>query len=103
MNMAMTPEQKARFNQIIDSFAPEAREFVQSLKGKPATTKDNYGTVMSFLQSTFKLGEETPDSKKNKILAVLFLHAMVKAGYNSQTASQICQILFGSNMGFSSI
>ena len=66
----------------IESLRPEAKEFVDSLKGQVLTTKNGYGSVMAFL-SQFP----------NQLVQRIFLEAMVREGYDKYTANQIASIM----------
>ena len=80
--MNMTPEKKEKMLKAIESLRPEAREFLDSLKTEPKTTKDHYGRVMSFLSNL-----------DSKLMGQLFLVALTKEGYPKDTASQIISIM----------
>ena len=80
--MKMTSEQKVKLLTAVESLRPEAKEFLDSLKTEPKTTKDHYGRVMSFI-SRFD----------NKMMGQLFLVALTKEGYPKDTASQIMSIM----------
>ncbi len=81
--MALTCEQRERFEAIVEKLRPEAKEFVSQMLNDPQkTTKDNYGKVMGLL-SGFKDGR----------MGFLFLMAMEREGYPKSTANQLRQIM----------
>ncbi len=83
----MNDETLTRIDAALDTIRPEAKEYVASLDTiKISTTKDNYGTVLSFLTKLKDdVGGEMP---------ALFLIAMVGEGYPLATAQQL-NTLFG--------
>jgi hypothetical protein len=81
--MELTQEQKIeKLKQIKEQLRPDVKEFVQQVMNEPIkTTKDNYGTVMSFISSF------------PKAMQKLFLSMMVEEGYPAITASQVADIM----------
>lgn len=80
--MTTTNEKLASLDEAIEYLMPEAQEYVEMLAGiRWSTTKDNYGRVLEILS---RLQGDT---------APLFLIALVRAGYPSDTAHQIVQLM----------
>jgi len=73
---------KDKLNKAIDLLLPEATEVVNKALNGRQTTKDGYGLVLSFLSSL-----------NDRVMAQIFLLSCVKAGYPSDTADQIKQIM----------
>jgi len=85
--MTLDPEKRAKYLQFIESIRPEAKDLVRELlDDKMKTTKDNYGKLMAILS-----GKTFP----SKLVAQLFLAAMVKEGYPKDTANTVNDLIFG--------
>ena len=76
--------EKEKLNKCISLLRPEADEVVKQALNGLQTTKDGYGLVMSYCS---KIAENS------KTVAQVFLLACVEAGYPSDTADQIKQIM----------